>query len=252
MDFLIEPLHYGFMIRGLLGGLVTAAACAILSAFVVWRGMSFMGDALAHSVLPGIVVAYILGISLIWGAMAAAALVVVGIGLISSRGKLREDTAIGVVFTGFFALGILMLSRVATFSDLSHILFGNILGVTRQDLVLMALVTVVVVAGTILSFKENCHGILRPGPFHRHRPLTVPGPLYRADDAGPHHRCRHSDRRSGFGSGSAGDSGRGGVYGVPPAVAHSSRSPSFWRPQQPSSASMGPIIWISHPDRPSF
>ena len=154
MDFLIEPLQYSFMIRGLLGGLIAATACATLSAFVVWRGMSFMGDALAHSVLPGIVVAYMLGISLLWGALGAAAFVVVGIGIISSRGKLKEDTAIGVVFTGFFALGILMLSRVATFSDLSHILFGNILGVTRQDLFLMAVVTITVVVVTFFSYKE--------------------------------------------------------------------------------------------------
>ncbi|MDC7227017.1 MAG: metal ABC transporter permease [Spirochaetales bacterium] len=154
MEFIIEPLQYGFILRGLIGGLFTAAACATLSAFVVWRGMSFMGDALAHSVLPGIVVAYILGISLLWGALGAASFVVIGIGLISSKGNLREDTAIGVVFTGFFALGILMLSRVATFSDLSHILFGNILGVSTQDLIMMAVVTVIVIAGTFLSFKE--------------------------------------------------------------------------------------------------
>lgn len=154
MEFLIEPLQYGFILRGLLGGLFTAVACATLSAFVVWRGMSFMGDALAHSVLPGIVVAYMLGISLLWGALGAAAVVVVGIGLIASRGKLKVDTAIGVVFTGFFALGILMLSKVATFSDLSHILFGNILGVSNGDLVMMSVVTVIVMAGTFLSYKE--------------------------------------------------------------------------------------------------
>ena len=134
MELLLEPLKYSFMLRGLGGGLLTALACATLSAFVVWRGMSFMGDALAHSVLPGIVVAYILGISLFWGALGAAGLVVIGIGIISRRGRINEDAAIGVVFAGFFALGILMLSKVATFSDLSHILFGNILGVSRGDL----------------------------------------------------------------------------------------------------------------------
>jgi len=154
MEFLLEPLRYTFMLRGLAGGLFTALACAALSAFVVWRGMSFMGDALAHSVLPGIVVAYILGISLFWGALGAAVLVVIGIGLISRRGRLREDAAIGVVFAGFFALGILMLSKVATFSDLSHILFGNILGVSRGDLLMMAVVVTVVLVGLVLSYKE--------------------------------------------------------------------------------------------------
>ena len=154
MELLLEPLKYSFMLRGLGGGLLTALACATLSAFVVWRGMSFMGDALAHSVLPGIVVAYILGISLFWGALGAAVLVVIGIGLISSRGRINEDAAIGVVFAGFFALGILMLSKVATYSDLSHILFGNILGVSRGDLIIMIVVVFIVLAVTILSYKE--------------------------------------------------------------------------------------------------
>jgi len=154
MDLLIEPLGYAFMVRGLIGGLLTAVACATLSAFVVWRGMSFMGDALAHSVLPGIVVAYVLGISLFWGALGAALFVVLGIGAVSNRGRLNEDSAIGVVFAGFFALGILLLSRVATFSDLSHILFGNILGVSGRDLWLMGAVTLIVVGVTALSYKE--------------------------------------------------------------------------------------------------
>jgi ABC-type Mn2+/Zn2+ transport system permease subunit len=154
MELLLEPLRYTFMLRGLGGGLLAALACATLSAFVVWRGMSFMGDALAHSVLPGIVVAYILGISLFWGALGAAVLVVLGIGLISNRGRIGEDAAIGVVFAGFFALGILMLSKVATFSDLSHILFGNILGVSAGDLLIMAVVVTLVLAGTALSYKE--------------------------------------------------------------------------------------------------
>jgi ABC-type Mn2+/Zn2+ transport system permease subunit len=154
MELLLEPLRYTFMLRGLGGGLLAALACATLSAFVVWRGMSFMGDALAHSVLPGIVVAYVLGISLFWGALGAAILVVLGIGLISNRGRIGEDAAIGVVFAGFFALGILMLSKVATFSDLSHILFGNILGVSPGDLLIMAVVVTLVLAGTALSYKE--------------------------------------------------------------------------------------------------
>lgn len=154
MEFLLEPLRYGFMLRGLAGGLLVATACAALSAFVVWRGMSFIGDALAHAVLPGIVVAYVLGISLFWGALGAAVLVVLSIGWISRRGRLKEDAAIGVVFAGFFALGILLLSRIATFSDLSHILFGNILGVTGGALIIMAAVAVVVTLAITLSYKE--------------------------------------------------------------------------------------------------
>ena len=154
MEFLIEPLQYNFMLRGLAGGLLAALACASLSAFVVWRGMSFMGDALAHATLPGIVVAYVLNISLFWGGLGAAVLVVVGIGTISNHGRLKEDAAIGVVFAGFFALGILMLGRLATFVDLGHILFGNILGVSKGDLVIMTLTVVLVVSVTFFSYKE--------------------------------------------------------------------------------------------------
>lgn len=152
--WLIEPLSYAFVLRGLLAGLLAAIACAGLSAFVVWRGMSFMGDAMAHAILPGIVVAYALGISLFIGALGAAFLAVLGIGLISRNGVLKEDTAIGVVFAGFFAFGVLLLSRIVSFQDLGHILFGNILGVSNGDLVAMVVVVVVVLAGVGLSFKE--------------------------------------------------------------------------------------------------
>ncbi len=214
MDFLIEPFAYSFMIRGLLGGLLTATACAALSAFVVWRGMSFMGDALAHSILPGIVAAYVLGINLFWGAMGAAVLggamgaavlVVGGIGAISGKGRLTEDTAIGVVFGGFFALGILLLSRVATFSDLSHILFGNILGISRSDLILMSAVTVVVLsAGRYSGLQGNCYRFIRSRSRLGHWSFTAACTLHCADSSGPHHRCGHSERWGGYGSGPSG------------------------------------------------
>ena len=154
IDWLIEPLQYAFVVRGLVAGLLAAVACASLSAFVVWRGMAFVGDALAHAILPGIVVAYALGISLFIGALGAAVLAVFGIGLFSRRGHLREDTAIGVIFAGFFALGIFLLSRMVSFQDLGHILFGNILGVAAGDLVAMAIVVALVIAGVAVGFKE--------------------------------------------------------------------------------------------------
>jgi ABC-type Mn2+/Zn2+ transport system permease subunit len=154
MAWLIEPLAYGFVLRGLAAGLLASVACASLSAFVVWRGMAFAGDALAHSVLPGIVVAYLLGFSLLLGALGAALIAVVGIGLISGKGALREDTAIGVMFSGLFALGVVLLSRVAGYQDLNHALFGNILGVTTGDLIAMAVVVLVIVFAVVLFYKE--------------------------------------------------------------------------------------------------
>ena len=154
MAWLIEPLTYAFVVRGLVAGVFAAVACATLSAFVVWRGMAFAGDALAHSILPGIVVAYVLGFSLIIGALGAAAVAVVGIGFITRHGRLREDTAIGVMFAGLFAFGILLLSSVATFQDLSHVLFGNILGVSTSDLTAMGIVVVIVLVLVVLFYKE--------------------------------------------------------------------------------------------------
>jgi len=154
VEVILEPITYSFVARGLAAGILAAIGCATLSAFVVWRGLAFAGDALAHSVLPGIVVAFVFGFSLFLGALIAALVAVVGIGLIARGSRLREDTAIGVTFSGLFALGILLLSRVASAQDLSHVLFGNILGVSRTDLILMAAVVVVVVAGVLIFFKE--------------------------------------------------------------------------------------------------
>lgn len=154
IDLLLDPLSYGFVLRGLAAGLLAALACALLSAFVVWRGMAFVGDALAHAILPGIVVAFVLGFSLFLGALGAAALAVAGIGLISSQRRFKEDTAIGIVFSGFFALGVLLMSRITTYQDLGHILFGNILGVASSDLIVMSVVVLVTVGVLAVSYKE--------------------------------------------------------------------------------------------------
>ena len=154
LSWLGEPLSYGFIVRGLIAGLLASVAGATLSAFVVWRGMAFAGDAIAHSILPGIVVAYLFGFSLFFGAVGAAIVAVIGIGLISRNGALREDTAIGVMFSGLFALGILLLSKIAGYQDLNHILFGNILGVSRSDLVMMTAVGALVFGFVILFYKE--------------------------------------------------------------------------------------------------
>jgi ABC-type Mn2+/Zn2+ transport system permease subunit len=154
IELLLEPLSYGFVLRGLAAGMLAAVSCALLITFVVWRGMAFIGDALAHAILPGIVVAYVFGLSLFFGALGAAALAVVIIGIISGQRRLKEDTAIGIVFSGFFALGILLLSRITTYQNLGHILFGNILGVGSSDLIVMSGVVIVTVSVLALSYKE--------------------------------------------------------------------------------------------------
>lgn len=141
-SFLLEPFQYAFMQRGLLAASMVGVVCAVVGVFVVLRGMAFFGDALAHAVLPGVAVAYLAGGAqgpLFWGALAAAVLTALGIGAVTQGGKVREDTAIGVVFAGVFALGIALISTIRSYSvDLAHILFGNILAVTPNDLWLTA------------------------------------------------------------------------------------------------------------------
>jgi len=163
VEWLIEPLAYSFIVRGLVAAILTGVACAVLSAFVVWRGMAFVGDAIAHAILPGIVVAFIAGISLFIGALAMAIVVAAGIGWLSRRGEVKEDTAIGVVFTGFFALGILMLSKVTSYQDLTHILFGDILGVGQDDLWIMLAILAVVLGAVFVFYKELLVTSFDPG-----------------------------------------------------------------------------------------
>jgi ABC-type Mn2+/Zn2+ transport system permease subunit len=163
IEWLTEPLTYGFIVRGLAAAILTGIACAVLSAFVVWRGMAFVGDAIAHAILPGIVLAFIAGVSLFAGALVTAVLVAALIGWLSRHGDIREDTAIGVVFTGFFALGILLMSIVTSYQDLTHILFGDILGVSRSDLGIMVAIMAIVLVAVFLFYKELVVTSFDPG-----------------------------------------------------------------------------------------
>ena len=154
VEWLLEPLQYSFFVRGLLAGVVVSIACGVLSAFVVWRGMAFIGDALAHAILPGIVISFFLGINILIGAIIAALISVAGIGTLGSKKGFKEDTAIGVIFSGAFALGVLLMSKLGSFKDFSHILFGNILGVSVSDLLIIVAIGVPVVIVIIIFFKE--------------------------------------------------------------------------------------------------
>jgi ABC-type Mn2+/Zn2+ transport system permease subunit len=123
------------MQRGLAAALIVGVVCPVLGAYVVLRGMAFFGDALAHIILPGVVIAYLLGWPLVVGALAAGIAAALSIGALTRHREIREDAAIGVVFAGAFALGIALMSRQPSYAvDLTHILFGNLLGVTPSDL----------------------------------------------------------------------------------------------------------------------
>ena len=153
--WLVAPLTYGFMQRGMLVAVLVGVACAVVGCYVVLRSMAFIGDAMAHSILPGVAVAYLLKGNLLVGALAAAVAVAFGIGFFSRQGRLREDSAIGILFAAAFSLGVILISSIRTYAlDLSHILFGNVLGVSVLDLVLTAGLVVIVLLVVYLLYKE--------------------------------------------------------------------------------------------------
>lgn len=153
--WLVEPLTYPFMVRGLLAALIVGVVCPVLGAYVVLRGMAFLGDALAHIMLPGVVIAFLLGWPLGVGALVAGIGAAVLIGMISRRTDIREDAAIGVVFAGAFALGIALLSLQRSYAvDLAHLLFGNLLGVGLADLWLEGALGLVVLLTVFAFYKE--------------------------------------------------------------------------------------------------
>jgi ABC-type Mn2+/Zn2+ transport system permease subunit len=154
LNFFLSPLHYQFMQRGLLAAVLVSALCAIVGCFVVLRSMAFLGDAMSHSVLPGVAIAYLLGWNLTIGALVAAIAVALGISFVSRRGTLREDTAIGILFSSALALGIALISTIRSYAvDLSHILFGNLLGVGPKDLLLIGGLGIAVLLALALAYR---------------------------------------------------------------------------------------------------
>ncbi len=154
LDWLLQPLNYAFMQRGMLAALIVGVLCAVIGCYVVLRSMAFLGDALAHAILPGVAIAYLLGGSLLLGALVAAVVVALGIGLISRRGAIKEDTAIGILFAAALALGVALISSIRTYAvDLSHILFGNVLGVSPEDLWVMAILGAGILAVLITLYR---------------------------------------------------------------------------------------------------
>lgn len=154
MGWLVEPLGYSFMQTGLAAAMLVGISCAALGVYVVLRSMAFIGDALAHTVLPGLVASYLFGLNLLLGAVIAGVFTSLGIGWLSRREALREDAAIGVAFTGMFALGILLMSTTNSFRDFSDMLFGNILGVTGRDLALISFLAAAVILLLLVFHKE--------------------------------------------------------------------------------------------------
>src|SRR6187401_535345 len=154
LGHLLEPLQYGFMIEAMLVGALIGAVCAILSWYLLLKGWSLMGDAVSHAVLPGIVLAYIVGLPLSIGAFVAGLLCAASTGWIKNNSRIKEDTAMGVIFTGLFALGLVMYTKVETDVHLNHILFGSLLGIETHDMV-QAVVCAAVTLVIILVMRKD-------------------------------------------------------------------------------------------------
>ncbi len=134
-NWLIEPFQLGFMIRALWVSAFVGIVCAVLSCYITLKGWSLMGDAVSHAVVPGVVVAYALGLPFSLGAFVFGFGATVAIGYVKSQTRLKEDAVIGVIFTGFFAFGLVLATKIPSNIDLFHILFGNVLGISEQDII---------------------------------------------------------------------------------------------------------------------
>ena len=151
IDLILDPFKYGFMVRALIVSLLVGVMCPALGAYVITRGRAFMGDALAHSVLPAMVLAFLLGFSPFFAAVPAAVVLAVVMGGVARRTGVSEDTSIGIIFAGMFALGLVMLSRATAVTvNIEDLLLGQVLGVTQTDVVVSLALAALVAAGLFL------------------------------------------------------------------------------------------------------
>lgn len=166
IDFFLEPLSYDFMVRALATTLIASIVCAVLSCWLVLIGWSLMGDAVSHAVLPGVVLAYIVGAPFALGAVIFGFLAVALIGAVRDTSRVKEDAAIGIVFTTLFALGLVLISVTPSQTDLNHIIFGNLLGVSWADLIQVIVLGAITFA--ILVTKRRDFTLYAFDPTHAH------------------------------------------------------------------------------------
>jgi manganese transport system permease protein len=164
LDWLIVPLSYDFMLRALVTTVVASLVCALLSCWLVLIGWSLIGDAVSHAVLPGVVLAYIFGAPFALGAVVFGLLAVTLIGVVRGTSRIKEDAAIGIVFTTLFALGLVLISVTPSQTDLNHIIFGNILGISTADLIQIGLLAAIVF--TVLLIKRRDLTLYAFDPTH--------------------------------------------------------------------------------------
>lgn len=154
VEFFNALTKYDFLQSALLTAVMVGIMSGIIGSFIILRGMSLMGDAISHAVLPGVAVAYMLGINILLGASVFGVLAALLIGFVASRSKIKTDTSIGVVFSAFYALGFILISMAESSTNLHHILFGNILAVSDSDIMTTAIVLGLVILFVVVFYKE--------------------------------------------------------------------------------------------------
>jgi len=154
MEFIADIMQYEFLQKALITSIMVGVVCGVIGCFIVLRGLALMGDAISHAVLPGVAISYMLGINFFYGAVVTGMLTSIGIGFVSQNSRIKSDSSIGIVFSAFFALGIILISKAQTATDLTQILFGNVLSVRSSDMWMTLIVGAIVLLVVILFYKE--------------------------------------------------------------------------------------------------
>lgn len=154
MEFIADIMQYGFLQKALFTSIMVGVICGVIGCFIVLRGLALMGDAISHAVLPGVAISYMLGINFFYGAVITGMLTAVGIGFVTQNSRIKSDSSIGIVFSAFFALGIILISKAQTATDLTQILFGNVLAVRTSDMWMTLIIGAIVLLVVILFYKE--------------------------------------------------------------------------------------------------
>ncbi len=153
-QWLIAPFQYEFMVKAVCVSALVGVVCAVLSCYVTLKGWSLMGDAISHAVVPGVVLSYMAGIPFAIGAFIFGYGTTVTIGFVKEKTRVKEDAVIGVIFTGFFAFGLVLISRARSNIDLFHILFGNVLGISNEDIIQTVIVSIITLAAVYIFRKD--------------------------------------------------------------------------------------------------
>lgn len=154
MEFINDLLNYGFLQKALFTSVMVGIICGVIGCFIVLRGLALMGDAISHAVLPGVAVSYMLGINYFYGAVVTGMLTAIGIGVVNQNSRIKSDSSIGIVFSSFFAIGVILIAKAQSATDLTQILFGNVLAVRSSDMWMTLIVGVIVLLVVIIFYKE--------------------------------------------------------------------------------------------------